>query len=289
MSDTLFCTACDDAFVPGCKVMLYSMHQHIPNFARHPVKIFFDNELAPLSQANQDALRRVSPNVTFEEAQSQVYQDTEIETERYSMGMAYLSLEAFRQTDFDSVLYFDTDMLCLGDISDILPLSAEYDFVACEFGRADGQGRWAARLGPRHGRWGRRKWFGVWGRRMLKINCGLFLVGRRQITDANYRALLKLVRRTRGKRKLLDQWVINTHFGRKDLSLYLLPNEYNWRALERLETHPLDDIKIIHYSGYTQRLKPWEPGAPSDQKAYRLWRDYAERVEELETRGERMS
>ena len=287
MARRLFCTACDDGFAEGLQVMLYSMRRHVPDFSDADLKVFYDPQISGLSPANQAAIARVAPWVQFEAVENAIYRNARVTIEHHRPAL--LTLEAFRQYDYDQVLFFDGDMLCVSDFGGALQLAEEYDFVACEAGKVCIQGRWAKQEGPRHGRWGRRRHWGMFGRRTTKVNTGFFVVGKQLRTPRLYNRLLRKVRfRMTRKAMLLDQWIINEVIGRVPASLFLLPNTYNLRAFARYEEAELaQQTKILHYSGYHQRPKPWAEDAPLDHPAYAIWRQYAaDLVAELKSQSD---
>ena len=268
----LLCTVCDDRFAIGAQVMLHSMRRHLPGFDDVDVKIFFLARDGELSQENQDAISHIAPRARFEAIDNASYRRAAIRYERHRSAL--LTIEVFRQYEHDEVLFFDSDMLCVGDFSRMFELSREYDFVACEAGAARGDGRWTDKLGPHRGRWGRRRYFGLVGRRALKINTGMFTVGPGFRTPEVYERLLLALRRRFSPTRLLDQWAINHVVGEMPTSLYLLPNEYNLRDLDRFTGRADDEAKILHFAGYHKRPKPWSEEAPHGA-AYDAWRDEA--------------
>jgi lipopolysaccharide biosynthesis glycosyltransferase len=275
MNDILLCTIGDDRFLPGCEVLLYSMQRNVPDFHKYPLKIYFDEKISSFTRASRERLRRIVPHVEFEAIDCEVYRKVKIKVE--SHRPSYLTLEVFRETKYRQVLFFDTDMLCLRDFTDMFALPDDYDFVACEAGRAMGAGRWAEKEGPAEGRWARRKWFGLFGRRNAKINAGFFVVGRRFRNRKVYEDLLHVVSRRRNALSL-DQWVINSYFGSRNTMHYFLPNEYNWRALDQFDETANTRVKLLHYTGFTHRAKPWEAATPQHLLAYRVWNQYAEEL-----------
>jgi len=276
MKNTLLCTICDDRFLPGAEVLLYSLSEHLCDFESYPLKIYYDDEISPLSPSSRDSLSRIAPHVQFEAVACREYREARLKCE--SHRPSYLTLEAFRETDYETVVFLDNDILCVNDFSEILPLGEEFDFVACEAGKVqpDG-GRLATQFGPRRGRWGKRKHMGMFGRRQTKINAGFFIAGKRVRSEQIYQDLLRIVRQRRIALSL-DQWVINRYFGCRPMQLHLLPNEYNWRAPDRLSPENIDDVKLVHYAGFTHLPKPWSAEADADLWANRLWHDYADRI-----------
>jgi hypothetical protein len=272
MARTLFCTVSDNRFAPGCRVMLHSLQRHFGGFDQAKVKVFFDSAMSPLSDGAQHSIRQVVPSVQFVEVQNPVYRTAKVRHER--LRPAYLSLEAFRETEYDHVFYVDADMLCTRDFSHLPAAEEDCDFMACAAWR-DAHNPYH-RVGLHQGCWARRRWFGVLGRRRLTVNAGFFWIGKALRTPEMYRALQHHVACHSSRRGLADQWAINSFFGTRTTRLSLLPDDYNWRDLSVLDTSPMAELPtILHYVGGRQQPKPWLPGAPRDLAAYRLWQQYA--------------
>ena len=252
--------------------MLYSLSRHCSEFAQADVCVFYDDELSPLSPHSQHDIRRAVNKVEFKAVDCNVYRTAKVPLE--CRRPAYLALEAFRQSEYEHVIFVDSDMLCLADVTPVLEQSDDCDFMACAAWRDAGNPYQQA--GIHTGRWAQRRWFGIAGRRRVILNTGFFWVGKQFRSPAVYDALLQHVLRRTSKRGLTDQWAINTFFGTRQARLNLLPDVYNWRDLRAQDTSALGETpKLLHYVGGRQQPKPWLPGAPLDLPAYRLWHEYA--------------
>ena len=87
--------------------------------------------------------------------------------------------------------------------------------------------------------------------------------------------------------ELLDQKIINNYFSQLKCPQLLIHHFYNFRdygasgnGSESFFKKHRSNIKILHFSGYELRPKPWEKDRVSkmglkNHAAYKLWRDYA--------------
>jgi hypothetical protein len=269
MNDVLLCTIGDDRLLPGLEVLLYSMRRNVPEFCQYPLKLYCHASLAPLSSAGRQRLRQAAPQAAFEAVEAAAYRSLEAND---GGPHEWLALELFRETGYRQVLFFGPGMLCLRDFTDLFALPDEYDFAACEAGGSPDSRR---AEGPAEGRWGRRKWFGLWGPRPTAIDAGLLLVGRRFRTPQVYAELLELA--CRAGAPSTAQGVIDRYFGARKTLHYLLPQEYNWQALNRFGKAARQRVRLLHWTGSDGRPRPWEAGAPADL-AGRVWGHYADEL-----------
>ena len=58
----LWCSVCNDRYIPGLKVLLYSIKQHNPDFD-YPFKIYFNHDI---SEDNQKLIKDLYPHIIFE-------------------------------------------------------------------------------------------------------------------------------------------------------------------------------------------------------------------------------
>ena len=263
-SDLLFCTISNDEFVPGTIVMIYSMKKHLPKFHKYKIRIFFDNYISPLSVKNRQLLSSLGNNIELIEIEDEVYRNARCKHEKHRL--AYLTVETFSQRDFSKIIFFDGDMLVLNDFTNAL------DFSFPIFGSK--AGKFKSTKGPKF------KW--------RAINTGLFGVDTLQIPNDTYNILKKIImNRNDNNTELLDQKIINNYFSQLKCPQLLIHHFYNFRdygasgnGSESFFKKHRSNIKILHFSGYELRPKPWEKDRISkmglkNHAAYKLWRDYA--------------
>ena len=127
MKDILLTTVCNDEYVLGAQVMLYSMKKNIKNLDRCDFKIYYNDTIAPLSEENKESFRKIIPNIIIEHVDKECYLNSKIPPERNEGSKAaYLTLESFNETEYNKVILFDVDMLCIGDISDLFDTDLQF-------------------------------------------------------------------------------------------------------------------------------------------------------------------
>jgi lipopolysaccharide biosynthesis glycosyltransferase len=263
----LLCTVCDDRFLPGALVMLWSMKKHIPDFDDYPIKIYCDNDISKLSESSRQAIREVAPQVIFDDVNQPAYREDEIKQEHHRQ--AYVTLEVFREEGYKKVCFFDVDMLCVADFSGIFSVSSPF---AATTERA--RGKWLDYQGET-------RWSAI-----TSINSGFFVLDGAECSLEIYDRLIKMCQRRKEVTYTLDQDIVNQHLKRRKIPLYRLPEAFNFRRWGGVEVKKEEDKsfgnnailaannkrnKIIHYSNYNRRKKPWEVDFPSDNVAYNMW------------------
>ena len=273
--DVLLCSVCDDNFLPGALVMLASMADHIPDFHRYPIRIFCDNVISELSDSSRQLIRQVAPRVEFVEVDQPVYREDEIKHEHHRQ--AFVTLEVFRQAGFRKVCFFDMDMLCIGDFSSVFKLDAP--FAACQEGA---KGPWIDYEG-----------LDPWSP-AVTVNTGFFVLDGDLCSASQYEKLMGFIRQqSRKHRLLLDQDILNRYLRNTGIHIYRLPETYNFRRWggvvlngEKFPTLGNNDvfkanlsrIRIIHYSHYHRRPKPWQAADNDENLATRLWQERYDRL-----------
>ena len=115
----LYTTVCNDRYSNALALLLWSIKRHNPGFA-HPLKVYHKGDL---TAENQARLRDLYPAIFYENVAAENYQ---------GKIPHYLALECFREVEPDNVVFIDSDILCLGDISALStldhPLSAAWDY-----------------------------------------------------------------------------------------------------------------------------------------------------------------
>lgn len=283
----LFCSVCDDRFLTGALVMFASLMDRVPGFKQDTVKILFDDQISRLSPDSQTRIREVVPHVQFEPIANELYRKADIREE--SHRAAYLTLEVFRFAEHRRAVFVDSDMICLKDFSELFDQPDA--FMACTAGPYRGEDmrvRWEPPREPSQSLPARafRKLARKLGREPssvepIMINSGFMVIDQTYRGSAMHDNLNEKVRQRKDKAHMLDQIIINSYFQDRRIPLRLLPHAYNFRTwgsghgsneqFEQLR----DEIRLVHYSGYSSRPKPWDPRASDDLGAIRAWREYA--------------
>lgn len=249
MSQTiLFATVCNDDFTNALALLLWSTCHHNPSFD-YPVKVYHRGDL---SEANQDKLRFVYKKLTFDN----------VNRSEYAKKIPhYLALEVFREYDPDRVVFIDSDIVCVGDISYLTEVNApiaaclDYDFK-WPFGL-----RVPSALSP-----------------IARLNTGVFSLNKTFRNPETYQALYAYLDEfpddfQKGM-AWSDQGIMNRHF--RWQSKFIFPYIYNGRknlypnkTFTKGREAALGAVRLLHYGG---GFKPFLGGlrhAPPESKHHK--------------------
>tara|TARA_R110002050_G_scaffold74150_3_gene159269 strand:- start:3529 stop:4347 length:819 start_codon:yes stop_codon:yes gene_type:complete len=158
----LFATSINDDYIEGALVMIYSIMKHAGQSQPYDIKCYYHDIVSPLSEENQLKLKAICPNIKFHKATRQEYligpKDENGRTAENSQP-CYLSFELFREHAYDSIIWFDIDMLCINDISELLEIGIQRPNQLC-----------------------------LWN-----LNTGLFIVGKELIKESIFEHLMSKI------------------------------------------------------------------------------------------------
>ena len=246
----------DDKFAIGCSVLLYSLKKNMSIFEDCDVKVFYTN----LSENSKNLIKSVCPKAVFETPENFDYCKGIKTLYGESNQDTYLCLESFKQTDYDRVAYIDTDMLCIGDISDIFSEDLNYGLMACYCPKFINNKSIYYENG------------------ISKFNAGFMVIGKENLDgERTYNDLISIIKRAKNA-KLGDNYRVlhktSATFNDQDAikiywqsrPVFVLPDFYNFKNFahgpspedfkrtDGLFRENLENIKIIHFSG---KRKPW--------------------------------
>ena len=180
----LIVTSTDDKFAVGCAVLLFSLQKNMSIFEDCDIKVFYTN----LSEKSKNLIKGVCPRAKFETPENFDYCKGIKTLYGESNQDTYLCLESFKQSDYDRVAYIDTDMLCVGDISDIFTENRGHSMMAC--------------VGAKHVN----KKHAQYNGGISKFNAGFMVIGKEHLKNAEtYTDLISIVKnaKTEDKRSIL--------------------------------------------------------------------------------------
>lgn len=226
--NVLFTTVCNDRYTNALVLLLWSIKRHNPTF-NFPLKVYHKGDLTAPFQAR---ILQLYANTVFEDVSKAEYQ---------SKIPHYLALESFRELEPDLVVFVDSDIICLGDISALAkldqPLCAalDYDFKnAFSFN---------ARFpfSP-----------------LARINTGVFALNKQYRNLETYGALYGLLDKFPAKREKgmlwSDQGIMNLYFRRatKHILPYYLNARKNLFANSKFRhgrEAALKNVRLLHFGG----------------------------------------
>lgn len=256
MKSRLFCTVTNDTFLQGTLVMLHSMNKQVSGFGKSRLKVFYNPEFCRLNKKSKEDILTIAPHAELEEVIQPRYELGKLEDEYHRP--AFLTLEAFRQTEMDQVIFFDADMLCLRDFSEILTLPFDFAATRC---RSNGG---------------------------VLLNTGFFVVNSRLIGLNVYDDLLARLPLDHGH--MIDQPLINGYINEVNACILELESIYNYLYIGGHPEIPGDErylvdlpnIRVLHWAGRVgRRIKPWDEGAPDFPSLRRWKKEQAEMMEKL--------
>jgi lipopolysaccharide biosynthesis glycosyltransferase len=259
----LFTTVCNDRYTNALALLLWSIKLHNPGFD-HPLKVYHKGDF---SEPCQQRILGIYPHTAFEDVSKTEYQ---------SKIPHYLALESFRETEPDQVVFIDSDIICLGDISALAeldqPLAAalDYDFT--------NKFAFNARF-PFS--------------RLARINTGVFALNKTYRTAETYSALYGMLDKFPAKREKgmlwSDQGVMNLYF--RHATKHVFPYIYNARknlfANKRFAAGrdaALADVRLLHFGGTCKPFLGGLKNAAPDSKHHKysqlhqVYYDYWDRL-----------
>lgn len=259
----LFTTVCNDRYTNALALLLWSIKLHNPGFD-HPLKVYHKGDF---TEPCQQRILGIYPHTVFEDVSKTEYQ---------SKIPHYLALESFREMEPDQVVFIDSDIICLGDISALAeldqPLAAalDYDF---------------------------RNSFAFNARfpfsRLARINTGVFALNRTYRNTETYSALYGLLDKFPAKREKgmlwSDQGIMNLYF--RHATKHVFPYIYNARknlfANKRFAAGreaALADVRLLHFGGTCKPFLGGLKNAAPDSKHHKysqlhqVYYDYWDRM-----------
>lgn len=224
MEKKCICTICDKKFIPGFEVMLKSLLDSNPVISEKKEWdiIVLTNDLQEGDLYRAKALYN---DISLQRIDTKKYEEIN-ETLNKTIPEAngsYLKFEVFSLEEYDRVLFLDSDLLILQDISELLEMDC--DFGAC--------------------------------RDLLieQFNSGVMSIGKKYLGEDKVNDLIELTK-TQGPGEHADQDILNLYF--KDyfeIPIYFnfLKTYYNYPFLHKF---PIPQhFKILHYIIH----KPWIP------------------------------
>ena len=217
----LWCSVCNDRYIPGLKVLLYSIKQHNPDFD-YPFKIYFNNDI---SEDNQKLIKDLYPHIIFESNSTFSHLKT-----------WFMCLLPFKETEYDKVIFIDADILCLGDVSHLINYDCQH-FSACL--DVNMKIFWNTQFNMPS---------------FHEFNTGLFVIPKRLLTDGmkptNIFNDLLILANKYPDAKLGDQTILNRYFAHKTITK--LPGKYNAKKeiFSRQKCrHKQHDVRFLHFTG----------------------------------------
>ncbi|MDD4736020.1 MAG: glycosyltransferase [Kiritimatiellae bacterium] len=228
----------NDKFIDYFEVFFHSLKKH-NTWLKCPLIVIWSKNLSPLSEESRKRIETIWPDVRYHEVDEDQYRVFLVQTPEHMLP-ALFTLECFSLHDWDKVVFFDVDMLCLGDVSELF--KTEVPFGVCPSG--GGRTRKQRLAGGYHLRFG--------------LNSGVLVLGRKFRSQEVYNSFFS----HKGGDKA-DQDVLEHYFRWKPV--YCFDHKYNYQSQFFWDEYgAVDDVRILHYAGekplahpQEARMKPW--------------------------------
>ena len=248
------CTVCNDLFINGTKVLLYSFLVNNSWF-NQDIIIFYSNHYSSLSDNYKNELMEIYDKIIFMEVnEHQYFQVISNFKKMPGTNPRFIpSLFTFESFDlastYDKILYLDSDMLVRSDVSELFSLD-------CALAVTPDSSRYTPSTSYE------------------RFNGGFILIDGKLTRDKNYKRGLIELASSSNNLALADQTVMNSYFKK---SVTYLSSQYNClkRCFPDQNFKNFDPaIKIIHYVG----AKPWQNNFHPSEKKYsnleKIWKTY---------------
>lgn len=228
------CSTLNDQYFDGFITFFYSLQKHNPWF-NGPYYIF---SWGDLSETNIVKLKTIYDNFIIKHIDNLHYSHCQYTNEFREWNINCNNrFEIFTLEEYDKIIFFDVDMLCLGDIKEIF--ESNVSFGACtikESSEIDHPSKY---------------------NKMLKSFDGGLMVISKQYLTVNVRN--ELIDISLQKKWSSDEPILNTYFDNSKVTF--LPKKYNTLTSEITELL-LQEAKLIQFIG---DKKPWFSGGLSEK------------------------
>jgi lipopolysaccharide biosynthesis glycosyltransferase len=262
-ASTAICSVLSDDFVEGY-IKTYASLNRLTSLKFDQIVIWHPS-ISHLNEENQARLSEIFPKISFWQAEEREYinifkfRDKALRTPK-RLAAAFLAIEYFRFTNYESVIGLDTDLLFTGPINELFDRRRGFSVVRAIDHRNDLPHPF--------------------------FNTGVFVIGRDLLVNDFYQKILQypyvlkdFELRHSGFGKA-DQAILNVFFEKHACHVRYLPMKYN--ATKRFFPNGSsiitkiseEDIRIIHYVGH----KPWQKTKNETEIIYTeiesLWHDF---------------
>lgn len=110
------CTICNDDFVEGCMTMIYSFLQHNKWF-NDEIVILYSDKYSILSNKSKNKIKQLYNKIVFKKINDYTYDNlTDFDSIPKKFIPPLIKLEIFNMTEYNKILWLDSDTLILNDI-----------------------------------------------------------------------------------------------------------------------------------------------------------------------------
>jgi len=107
----------NDDFLTGAIVLLHSLFKNFRKLEKTQIKLYYNSKLkfAGLSPENRACILKLFPQVILQDVKCDVYKDWLATSDK--IRSTYIKLHMFEETEYDKIIFLDTDTLVIRDFS----------------------------------------------------------------------------------------------------------------------------------------------------------------------------
>jgi lipopolysaccharide biosynthesis glycosyltransferase len=260
LSNSCICTITNDDFVEGCITMIYSFLKNNKWFNNDIVILYSDN-YSPLSTKSKNKISKIYKNIKYKHIDDSIYNKlVDYSGIPTKFIPPLIKFEIFNLTEYNKVLYIDSDALVINDIYELFIDNTDICFFPHESFHINS----LITLEDLHNN-------------RERINNGIILLNNNGISFNNYVNLLYNLNSYNTSDIFYhgtpDQDIMEKTFllNINDINIKVFPNVYNEIKRKYANKDKLNgNEKIIHYV----MKKPWNSNEPEYEFINSIWHKY---------------
>ncbi|KAG4100327.1 nucleotide-diphospho-sugar transferase [Neocallimastix lanati (nom. inval.)] len=260
------CTILNDKFVIGFETMLYSFYKY-NNWFNGDILVMHDDNYSILSDESKKEILLKFPNIKFLKIDNSKYNELNFNFIKKKFIPNLIKFEIFGLTNYDKVLYIDSDTLVISNIYELFNRDEDLICFTNESHLVNDIEIWNNIFD---------------GSRNTNINNGVIFINKNMLNKTHVDGMLNLAYKYDELFPYYngcpDQDIMQDYFIENNIEITLGPNTYN--TIEKVfygNNKKISDEKIIHYI----INKPWNSNEPGYEYISNIWHIYHDEYKEL--------
>ncbi|KAG4100324.1 nucleotide-diphospho-sugar transferase [Neocallimastix lanati (nom. inval.)] len=260
------CTILNDKFVIGFETMLYSFYKY-NNWFNGDILVMHDDNYSILSDESKKEILLKFPNIKFLKIDNSKYNELNFNFIKKKFIPNLIKFEIFGLTNYDKVLYIDSDTLVISNIYELFNRDEDLICFTNESHLVNDIEIWNNIFD---------------GSRNTNINNGVIFINKNMLNKTHVDGMLNLAYKYDELFPYYngcpDQDIMQDYFIENNIEVTLGPNTYN--TIEKVfygNNKKISDEKIIHYI----INKPWNSNEPGYEYISNIWHIYHDEYKEL--------
>ncbi|KAG4102883.1 nucleotide-diphospho-sugar transferase [Neocallimastix lanati (nom. inval.)] len=259
------CTILNDDYVIGFETMLFSFYKH-NNWFNGDILIIHDDKYSILSNESKKRILYKFPNVKFLKIDTLKYSKINLNFIPKKFIPPLIKFEIFGLTDYDKVLYIDSDTLVLSNIYELFNNNENIICFTHEKYKVKNK----------------EIWNNIHDEINTNINNGVIFINKNMLDKTHIDRMLNLTYKYDKSfphyNGCPDQDIMQVYFQENNIKVTLESNIYN--TMKRVfygNIRYVSNEKIIHYI----IKKPWNSNEPEYKYINNIWHNYYNELDEL--------